>query len=216
MVRQFSGGGSTSVAIKANRKSSQPGATTNEASDTEGEADSQEDKRWPDIARTEVLSYDPFKLPTFLDPDGESETQGNAEGGPDAPAEPISEQEQRTTLMASLQSQGVDLVLMTSRGKVARIGDLDVHEGDLLEGFRVVEIHSRGIVLAEETRPLETETNLQVKIEKDPKKLRSTISSIGFSWLQGQVKRALGVAGTSARGEDDVTAVDVTAVDESK
>ncbi len=50
--------------------------------------------------------------------------------------------------MTNLQAKGVDMILRSPRGSVARIGDLSLRVGDVHEGLRVEEIGHNGIVFA--------------------------------------------------------------------
>jgi len=50
--------------------------------------------------------------------------------------------------MASLRAKGVDMIIRSPRGSVARIGDLSLRVGDVHEGLRVEEIGQRGVLFA--------------------------------------------------------------------
>jgi len=58
--------------------------------------------------------------------------------------------EEQQAVAAELQRRGVGMIFRTSRGSVARLGDLEVRVGDQLNGLRVVEINSEGIRLVAE------------------------------------------------------------------
>ena len=218
IIVQFSGNDSTPIVAKKKRAATGSTDVISAKPDSEEEQDEHQAQRWPEIPRAEVLLHDPFGLPTFLDPNAQSQVEGGAAGGAGSEAGQVSDQQRRTELLASLRSSGVDMVLMGSHGKVAHIGDLKVREGDLLEGLRVVEIHSRGIVLKRELPPEETgqqtgqqieeqiENQIEQQTEIKDKKLGLTVSSMGFSWLKSRMKQALGIAGSPAGVEDEVEA----------
>jgi hypothetical protein len=72
---------------------------------------------------------------------------GLAESRPEALKRRLEEQQ---AVAAELQRRGVGLVFQTSQGSVARLGDLEVRVGDVLNGLRVVEINADGIRLIPE------------------------------------------------------------------
>ena len=108
--------------------------------------------QWPRIERTEALMHDPFQLPKRLVLTGRDTQpeEGRVEAA--AVAQEIARHHHEIARIESLRARGVDMVLMSSRGCVASLGDITVREGDLIDGLRVVEIHSGGIVLSTEGR----------------------------------------------------------------
>jgi hypothetical protein len=103
---------------------------------------------WPQITRAEALLHDPFQLPQLLRSEVGRGQRDDQEEDTGSFAAELSRHRRQLARIASFRSRGVDMVLVTAQGRVARLGELSVREGDLVEGFRVVKIHSRGIVLA--------------------------------------------------------------------
>ena len=227
LVVQYSGGGGGPVAVKKKRSRKPTGSVeaADASEETETEADDQEARQWPEIPRAEVLLHDPFQLPIFLDPDAGAdgdESQTNGEGA----EEQGSEEQRRAALLASLRSTGVGMILKGPRGKVAHIGEFKVQEGDLLEGLRVVEIHSRGIVLERVLSPAEADPQLDeqangriegsaqepvAQLVEEPaneneKTLGVSATSLGIEWLKSRMRQVLGTGGSTEQESGDVEA----------
>ncbi|MBC8356455.1 MAG: hypothetical protein H8E66_31125 [Planctomycetes bacterium] len=112
---------------------------------------------WPVFEVAEVVASNPFLLPDVLRPkreDTETLTPSPEEGESEATVAAVESAEVRelrrrqAEFMASLRSKGVDMILRSSRGSVARVGDVSLRIGDVFEGLRVEEIGQDGIVFA--------------------------------------------------------------------
>ncbi|MEX0818123.1 MAG: hypothetical protein WD070_00975 [Pirellulaceae bacterium] len=112
---------------------------------------------WPTFDVAEVVASNPFALPEVLRPRREatktltatSETGGAAENAVAIEAAEVRELRRRQAeFIASLRVVGVDMIISSPRGSVARIGDLSLRVGDVHEGLRVAEIRPDGIVFA--------------------------------------------------------------------
>ena len=112
---------------------------------------------WPEFNISNVVASNPFKLPAMLAPKVEAATTLTATQEAAvaelnvAAAEEAEDHELRlrqAEFMASLRSKGVDMILRSPRGSVARIGDLSLRVGDVHEGLRVAEISDGGVVFA--------------------------------------------------------------------
>ncbi len=110
-------------------------------------------KGWPLLSLDTVLKHDPFDLPPFFLP-----TATISERNPAREQEQIvkaGEQkkllqlEQRAKLLQNLQQQGVEMVLINNKTRVAMVGSRTVQVGDVLNGFVITEIHNNGIVVEE-------------------------------------------------------------------
>ena len=86
---------------------------------------------WPQLQMSDLLQTDPFKKPKWA-------TQSN---------EALQQTQDAGVELAELQKQGASVVMITSKGKSATIGDRDVHVGDILKGYRITDITAQGIVL---------------------------------------------------------------------
>jgi hypothetical protein len=141
--------------------------------------------RWPEIQREEVLAFNPFAIPEVLaksngtataqtsQPIQVSQASDSASAQPTVPnsGEPnpnpqaeqarMRAQERKSRInriratAAELQQRGVAVVMSTSAGAVARIGEDEVRVGDIINGvLRVVKITPQGIVIEEEPEEL--------------------------------------------------------------
>ena len=104
---------------------------------------------WPEPSLRAVLAHDPFAPPDWTRPPGElgnlasdSATDGNQHGSSAS-----------RQLLAELHSTGVSLVMISGKDRRARIGQMEVREGDQIGGFVVQEINSDGVVLIEHQAP---------------------------------------------------------------
>ena len=111
---------------------------------------------WPKVSLDEIIKHNPFSGPAVT-PDVatiETVTSPVEEEPPSATAdeterEEIEQERQRkaATLLAEFQSQKVKMVLRTNNKVAAVIGDQLVHEGDVIDGIRIVSILSNGVVV---------------------------------------------------------------------
>ena len=111
------------------------------------------EKVWPLLPLDTVLKHDPFALPSSFLPQTTL-----AEKIPALEQEQIVKAgkqksrlqlEQRAELLKNLQQQGVEVVLINNRTRVAMVGSRTVQVGDVLDGFIITEIHNNGIVVEE-------------------------------------------------------------------
>ncbi|MEO8493611.1 MAG: hypothetical protein ABI614_00970 [Planctomycetota bacterium] len=109
---------------------------------------------WPTFDVSAVVASNPFKLPEVLRPGQESTstltaTTESREDGANILAAEIREMRRRQAeFMAGLRASGVDMILRSPRGSVARIGDLNLRVGDVHEGLRVEAIDLDGVTFA--------------------------------------------------------------------
>ena len=106
---------------------------------------------WPILARDEVQQHNPFHISVLLAP-----TTNRAEADPataDVDATRQSEDDdaarEREELLAELRGDGVNLIVLSEDGQVAKIGGKRIRVGDIIRGFRVVQIAADGIELVE-------------------------------------------------------------------
>ncbi len=94
---------------------------------------------WPKLELAEVSAYDPFAAATPVA--GPMET-------PSETAANETERVQREQILEQLRENGVRAVIGSSRhGNAAVIGAETVRVGDVLAGFRVVDVEADGVVL---------------------------------------------------------------------
>ena len=157
IVVQFGGGKPKRRTARTRNKASAD--TTAEAAPSREPAEDAEQprERWPDYKLQDLLQHNPFSLPQELMPPAEPDfplvpETSAAEISEVVPIEPRIRglRRRQADLIASLKEQGVDMVLVTPRGRVARIGAATFREGDLVEGLVVQEISATGIVFIQE------------------------------------------------------------------
>lgn len=112
---------------------------------------------WPTFDVAEIVASNPFVLPEALRPRREAVTNltsssepGEAEESVAAvePAEAREMRRRQAEFMASLRAKGVDMILRSPRGSVARVGGLSLRVGDVHEGLRVEAIDQDRVVFA--------------------------------------------------------------------
>ena len=112
---------------------------------------------WPTFNVAETVASNPFVLPEALRPRREAVTNlttssepGEAEASVAAvePAEAREMRRRQAEFMASLRAKGVDMILRSPRGSVARVGGLSLRVGDVHEGLRVEAIDQDRVVFA--------------------------------------------------------------------
>ncbi len=175
---QFSGRESVPAASQKKTSRNVPGAATETAVTTSATMPAVR-LHWPEIQREEVTAFNPFEIPDGLLPKSLSTShqaqssqsiqvaqslqtaspQPTATGGAhyagktDDAQGRIRAQERKSrikSIATILQQQGVGVVVSTSAGSVARIGEQEVRVGDIINGvLRVVEIGPQGIVIEE-------------------------------------------------------------------
>jgi hypothetical protein len=85
--------------------------------------------RWPESPLPETLANNPFRLPAWA---ADNESLAGGEG----PSE-----------LLPLQEQGASIVVIGNEVKSATVGDQTYHVGDVLEGYRITDITTQGILL---------------------------------------------------------------------
>ncbi len=112
---------------------------------------------WPTFQVEQVVASNPFALPAELIEDGQDESTLTAgpPTGEDAVSVAAVESAQiremrrrRVDFLASLRATGVDMILRSPRGSVARVGDMSLRVGEVYEGLKVEAISQDGIVFA--------------------------------------------------------------------
>jgi len=159
IVSQFGGQKRGNRRRPVSRQSAEePAAPTSSSAST---APASEEKRaetsWPTFNVADVVSSNPFMLPEVLVPRRETAqtlTSSSALGEAEATvlafesAELREMRRQQAEFMAGLRAKGVDMILRSPRGSVARVGELSLRVGDIHEGLRVEEIGKDGVIFA--------------------------------------------------------------------
>ena len=106
--------------------------------------------RWPEIPLQSILAHDPFAAPAWTrnqsgmdSASGDRSTDANREGNASS----------NRQLLLDLHSAGVSLVMISRHDRVARIGEMELREGDRIGGLVVQEINTNGVVLVEPQAP---------------------------------------------------------------
>ncbi len=112
---------------------------------------------WPKVSLAEMLQHNPFQKPAALqEAPPESAAPAVVETEPAAPETPdpalvALEAERRkkvSATLADLQSQKVKVILRTNQKVSAVIGDRLIHEGDVIDGVKIVSILPNGVIVA--------------------------------------------------------------------
>lgn len=114
--------------------------------------------RWPELQLEEVIAHDPFARPAWIKPPprvaAESETTPNEQLQQQLAQD---QQEAKAAALAKalekLRQQGTRIVVLSEGDKIARIGEQSVRIGDTIEGFRITDITTAGVVLSPEKSP---------------------------------------------------------------
>ncbi|MCH7726756.1 MAG: hypothetical protein IH991_09790 [Planctomycetes bacterium] len=128
---------------------------------------------WPVMTVEEVIAHDPFALPALPTDVAESNLESSSEGSTaDQNADTSlarQEEERRLQIEAALERQeyllakhralaqklgelkkkGVEMVFLGAGKPIARIGTQNVQVGDVIDGFRIVDIRMDGTVSVE-------------------------------------------------------------------
>lgn len=159
IVSQF-GGKKKATALKprARRTSSRSAEPSTPQSQTAAAPKAKRSETpWPTFQVEEVVASNPFALPAELvdrGEDGATLTAGSSAGEDAATLAAVESAEiremrrRRADFLASLRATGVDMILRSPRGSVARVGDISLRVGDVYEGLEVAEISQDGIVFA--------------------------------------------------------------------
>jgi hypothetical protein len=100
---------------------------------------------WDPIPLDEMLAHNPFRLPPAL----QTATPKQAAAGHATDAISTAEAEHRQQVVAQLQTKGVSMVFEQQGQMIAVVGDRQIRVGDVIDGLRVKEITSDGLVLEE-------------------------------------------------------------------
>ena len=87
----------------------------------------------------EATEHDPFAIPSWSPQAAvkEHETVANQE----------TEEDDLADRVESLQSGGADMLLVSERGRAATLNGEVVYVGDIVDGFRVIDINDQGVFL---------------------------------------------------------------------
>ena len=135
MVNNFRGGSATASAPRDKTendvadvdKNSTP---TKEMSDTEESA-----RPWPQVSVEIAKANDPFRKPAWMAKPSIEDVAVDQRADPEA--------------LTQLQEQGASIVVISGGTKTATIGERQVRVGDVIDGYRITDITTRGVVLQE-------------------------------------------------------------------
>jgi hypothetical protein len=100
---------------------------------------------WPKFTAEAAAAYDPFAVPPAMNQKITASTRA-AEDRKSLNSPP--KRDANAEKMAALKNKGITLIVRGERGALALVGDRVVRVGDVLEGYRVLSIDLRGVVLA--------------------------------------------------------------------
>jgi len=118
---------------------------------------------WPEFKLADVVKHDPFALPVALRPkvvETKPDTNQTDEINQQAlqlerdrleiaRQEKLIKRKEQMERLRELQKAGVGIAMVSPEAKVITVGDKKLQVGDLLEGFRIVEIRPDGSVVVE-------------------------------------------------------------------
>lgn len=108
---------------------------------------------WPDLSLEEVIAHDPFAVPAWIKPPPETPDLVETPDQKQQRQFAQQQQQEKAAALAKLRQQGTRIVVLTDGDKVARIGEHSVRIGDTIEGFRITDITTAGVVLSPEKSP---------------------------------------------------------------
>gem|GEM_PF-2292523 len=168
-VFNLGGGSSTSSSNKLAATPRAPRrrpAATNKNTKTKAvsfEKRPQREIEWPNLSVAEAAAFDPFAKPKFLQPPPPPPPEPDPEPEPveelaEEELGPTPEEKKRVAdtkavealrrTVVSLSDLGIEMIVSTPDGVMARIGGRDVKVGDVIEGLIVTRIDSEGIEVA--------------------------------------------------------------------
>ena len=122
---------STSQSSASSQQTIQQQTETQQEQSTSEPKQRKEPSHWPEFDLSQTLSSDPFAMPEWAVPESRE----------------ASDTDNKPSLLADLQKQGVSIVVIASGEKTAKIGEQSVRVGDVLEGYRITDITPQGILL---------------------------------------------------------------------
>ena len=94
---------------------------------------------WTQLPFEQIVNYDPLAAPAWY---VAAVTQAEADLE-------IVDHEKNSRALEELEQKGASIVVITNQNRVATIGNLQINIGDRIEGFRVSDITTKGVVLTE-------------------------------------------------------------------
>jgi hypothetical protein len=131
-------------------------ATTTNPAPGGAAAPKKEARPFPEITQEETLKHDPFAVSEAFAKQLAPKTSSDGEDTPDAKQKQEDKklhQTLRQQALNKLVDQGVSVVVRGEKGPAAAIGSRLVHEGDVIDGFRVERIDAEGVILKEAPLP---------------------------------------------------------------
>jgi len=155
VVVQFSGGDTSNTSSERPSEEGAPTSSPAEKANGAGPSPAQQDAVqhprpvWKKIPREEVVKHDPFALPEALVPEvgAEPSQQGQEADAPATVSQQRDLERRQREAFDLMQREGVGIVLRRQDEWVAKIGSRSVRIGDVMDGFRVIDIGPQGVVL---------------------------------------------------------------------
>lgn len=132
VVQQFPGRGSMQTPASSSKATVQSKAVDNSSVPDTGKQTNISEKAsrpWPQPDLPSLVTSDPFVIPDW------------------AKENRVSNVAQQPARLQELQEQGASIVVIAAEEKSARIGEQRVSVGDVVEGYRITDITTRGVIL---------------------------------------------------------------------
>ena len=151
----------TPTKTRASRRpltSKSPGNSADTASAPQQQSDSPAaaPKEWPRLTLEEIVAHDPLAPPPwYVTPvvHAVAVAEDDPADQEAALAEQAARRRHRIATLEQLREEGARVVVLTGADQVAAIGEQKVRIGDTIDGFQIIDITERGIVLAEIPQP---------------------------------------------------------------
>lgn len=131
-------------------RAAKPAAVRRTTAEQAAPATESKQTSWPEHPLQTVLVHDPFGPPAWSRAPGELDAVDVVDA---ADASERASLEADRQILERLKTSGVSMVMISDGSRVARVGDLELREGDRIGGCVVREITTDGVVLFEDVRP---------------------------------------------------------------
>ena len=140
VVPQLGGGHSTvseTTKVKPRKKLPNRVAAKTEAPKKQTTPEIRPVQNWPELSLKQATKFDPLASPAWYVVEQEEDNHQLARTAENIKA------------IQELEKQGTKIIVISNRERTATIGDQQVKIGDMIEGFRVSDITTQGVVLTE-------------------------------------------------------------------
>lgn len=103
-------------------------------------------RTWPKLSMDRILTYDPMAIPEWFAAVRDVAPPVDDASRLSAEAE---RQQRNEQVLSQLRDQGAKAVVFSGNDKRATIGNQSVRVGETIEGFKIIDITHKGVVLTE-------------------------------------------------------------------